>query len=600
MTLPPTDTTPPNASAVRKGKKKIVNLTPEQIAYQKALNAAIKRYLANPMLKAAGQEIQYTKKQVEEYIKCSESAVYFVSKWVKIINVDLGLVTIDLYPKQQEMIQTAQNNRFVIINAARQIGKTTTMAVGYILWYILFHPDKRVGILANKEATAIEILSRIRIAYQNLPMWMQQGVVEWKKSTITLENGSSVRASSTSSSAIRGWSINCLYLDEFAHVPSNIADEFFSSVYPTISSGKTTQVIMTSTPNGLNLFYKFCTEARKQHSDPDKWNGFVLREYDWHTVPWRDADWERRERGMLGDKFDQEHMCEFVGSQGTLINSKTLRTLTYREAVTKMYEDKITVYEAPKPNTPYILIADTSYGKELDYSAFIVYDITQLPYRMAATFKHNDVPHELYPDVIKAAAKYYNDAWVFGENNDVGAQVFHILQNDLEYENILYTENSKGKIIMKNTGDVAGLRTTPKVKRQGCMALKSLVETQTLIVDDFQCIEELSSFIAKKNKTYSADEGRFDDLCTCMWIFAWLTSQQYFKDLTSEDVRLRMHAQRAAQVEAEMPPLPIISAPMSPPKANAFVMDGCVWDELDMVNNVEAQRLIGMAGWRLQ
>jgi len=591
MTLPPQDTSgTPNASAIRKGKKAAVVLSPEQIAYQKALNAAIKRYLANPMLKASGQKIEYTKKQAEEYLKCSEDAVYFVSKWVKIVNVDMGLIPIELYPKQEEMIRTAQNNRFVIINASRQIGKTTTMAVGYILWYILFHPDKRVGILANKEATAIEILSRIRIAYQNLPMWMQQGVLEWKKGSIALENGSSVKASSTSSSAIRGWSINCLYLDEFAHVPSNIADDFFASVFPTISSGKTTQVIMTSTPNGMNLFYKFCNEARKQFSDPDKWNGFVIREYDWHTVPWRDELWEKRERAALGDKFDQEHLVEFIGSQGTLISSKALRTLTYRESVAKMYEDKILIYQPPKPDTPYLLVADTSYGKELDYSAFIVYDITQAPYRMVATFKHNDVPHELYPDVIKAAAKYYNDAWVFGENNDVGAQVFHILQNDLEYENLLFTEISKGKVIMKHTGDTPGLRTTPKVKRQGCMALKSLVETQMLIVDDFQCIEELSSFIAKKNKTYSADDGRFDDLCTCMWQFAWATSQQFFKDLTNQDMRHQMFAQRAAQVEAEMPPLPIVMAPMSSPKANTFVMDGAVWDE---VSTVETQRLIG-------
>lgn len=593
MTLPPTNTTStPNASAVRKGKK-VANLTPEQIAYQKALNSAIKRYLANPLLKAANQQINYTKKQVEEYKKCSEDAVYFVSNWVRIVNVDLGLINIELYPKQIEMIKAAQYNRFVIINAARQIGKTTTMAVGYILWHILFHPDKRVGILANKEATAIEILSRIRIAYQNLPMWMQQGVIEWKKESMTLENGSSVRASSTSSSAIRGWSINVLYLDEFAHVPSNIASEFFSSVFPTISSGQTTQVIMTSTPNGMNLFYKFCNEARKQHTEPDKWNGFVLCEYDWHTVPWRDSEWEKRERAMLGDKFEQEHLCEFIGSQGTLISGRILRTLSYRETVAKMYEDKISVYEPPKANTPYLLVADTSYGKELDYSAFIVYNITQSPYRMVATFKHNDVPHELYPDVIKAAAKYYNDAWVFAESNDIGSQVLHVLQNDLEYENILFTENSKGKIIMKNTGDTPGIRTTPKVKRQGCMALKSLIENQMLIVDDFQCIEELSSFIAKSNKTYSADEGRFDDLCTCMWIFAWMTSQQYFKDLTDHDMRKNMFSQRATQLEAEMPPLPMMASPMSTPRTSQFIMDNCVWDEGESINPVEAQRLIG-------
>lgn len=498
-------TTPPNATETGAPRTKR-RLTVEQIAWQKAQNAAIKRYLANPLLKSINQQIQFTEEQVIEYSKCADSAVYFVSNYVKIVNVDHGLESIKLYPKQVEMIKTAEDNRFVIINASRQIGKTTTMAVGYLLWYVLFHSDKRVGILANKEDTAIEILNRIRIAYQNIPLWMQQGVAEWNKGNIVLENGSSIKASSTSSSAIRGWSINCLYLDEFAHVPTNIADEFFASVFPTISSGRTTKIIITSTPNGMNKFYRFVIEGRRQFTEPDKWNGFVVREYDWTTVPWRveDKQWIVREKAILGDKFDQEHLCEFLGSKGTLIGVKTLRTLAYREPIEKLAEDKLLVYDRPKPNTPYLLVNDTSYGKELDYSAFIVYDISQSPYRMVATYKSNDVPHQLYPDVIKAAANYYNDAWVFGENNDIGAQVLYILHNDLEYENVLFTETEKGRIILKNTGDTAGIKTSPKVKRQGCAALKSLVESTQLVVDDAYCIEELSSFIAKSNKTYSA------------------------------------------------------------------------------------------------
>lgn len=567
---------PPNATENSlKGRARAKSpLTPAQIAYQKALQASIKRYLANPMLKAPGQKIPFSKKQILEIEKCRHSALHFVKNWVKIINVDLGLIKIDLYPKQEEMIETAQGNRFVIINASRQIGKTTTMAVGYLLWLVLFHPHKRVGILANKEDTAIEILDRIRIAYQNLPLWMQQGVSEWNKGSIKLENGSQIKAASTSSAAIRGWAINCLYLDEFAHVPPHIANDFFTSVYPTISSGKTTQVIITSTPNGMNMFYKFVQDAKSKKSS------FVLREYDWHTVPWRDEAWEKNERAMLQDKFEQEHLVEFIGSQGTLISGRVLRTLVYKEAIKLLADDKMKVYQEPKANTPYILINDTSYGKELDYSAFIIYDISEAPYRMVATYKCNDIAHQLYPNIIKAAANYYNDAWVFGENNDVGAQVLYILQNDLEYENILYTEVKAGKCTLKNTGDVAGIRTTPKVKRQGCMALKSLIETYSLIVDDFGCIEELSSFIAKKNKTYSADEGRHDDLTTCLWIFAWLTTQQYFKDLTNTDMRKRMFDQRAQQAENEMPPAPVYASPLQPPKANMIVEDGCVWEDV--------------------
>jgi Terminase RNaseH-like domain/Terminase large subunit, T4likevirus-type, N-terminal len=558
------------------GTKKI---TPVERAERKRLEATLKRYLANPRLKAVGQRIPFELDQIEELAKCKRDAVYFVQHYVKIVNVDHGLIPIVLYPKQVEMIETCQKNRFVILKASRQVGKTTTVAVGYLLWYILFHSDKRVGILANKEDTAIEIASRLRIAYQNLPLWIQQGVVEWSKTKVMLENGSGIMASSTSSSAIRGWSINVLYLDEFAHVPSNVADDFFSSVFPTISSGKTTQVIVTSTPYGMNLFWRLCKESPG--------NGFVMREYDWRAVPWRtdtthpdyDPEWETRERAVLKDKFDQEHLCEFLGSIGTLISGKVLRTLAGKQPIRLHADNCLKVYEEPVPGRLYLMTVDTSYGKELDSSAFIVWDITTAPYRIVALFSSNEVASQLYPNIIYATGRHYNDAWVFAEANDVGAQVLAILQNDLEYPTLIFTEDVKnGNKELKYSSQTPGIRTSPKIKRQACMALKSIVESYEVIIDDFDCIDELSTFIAKKNKTYGADKEKNDDLCTCMWLMAWLTTQQFFKDLTNEDLRKRMFKERAEAIDQSIPPAPMIQRPMQPPTKRHEVSDGVVWE----------------------
>ena len=539
---------------------------------QKKLNRLIEKYMSNPRLKKAGAKVYLSKKQVAEFVKCSEDPIYFMERYVKIINIDEGLISIKLYPKQKEMVSLAHNNRKTIVKAARQVGKTTTLAVGYLLYYVLFNSDKMVAILANKELTSTEILTRLKIAYMNLPLWLQQGVEEWNKTSIVLENGSKVISGSTSSSAIRGMSINLLYLDEFAFVPPNIAGDFFTSVYPTISSGKTSKIIITSTPNGLNLFYKLCMDAINKRSD------FVIGEYDWTVVPWRDAAWEKDQRQTLGEeKFEQEYECHFLGSSGTLISGKVLRSLAFKDALKNALENKMQIYVMPEPGKSYILIADSSHGKELDYSAFVIIDVSVTPYRIVAKYRNNDISAQLYPNVICSSAKMYNNAFVLGENNDIGSQVLYILNSDLEYENMIYTEDDKNDKKITSGNKTLGIRTTPKVKRQGCNALKTLVENYELLIDDFHVIEELSTFVIRPNKTYAADEEKHDDLVMCLVLFSWLTTQQYFKDLTDQDLRHKIFDNQAAEIENELPPAPSpgLDQQFGP---NKFKEDGVIWE----------------------
>lgn len=540
----------------------------------------IKFYNANPKLKRAGQEISLTKAELEEYVKCSEDPIYFIESYVKIVTIDDGLIPIKLWKFQKDAIRACHNyNRFVY-KAARQLGKTTTIATGYLLWYALFNPDKTIGILAQKEKTAIEILSRIKTAYLNLPLWIQQGVEEWNKQSIELENGSKILSESTSSGAIRGFTISLLYLDEFAFVPNNIAHDFLTSVYPTISSGKTSKIIISSTPNGMNHFYKMVTDAKFKR------NGFKLLEHDWRARPDRDKKWEKDQRSVLGEeKFLQEMEGEFLGSAGTLISSVALKAMTFVDAMRQMFEEKLQIYEEAQEDHSYILSADSSHGKELDYSSFVVIDITVTPYRIVAKYKSNTISGMLYPNIIAQVGKYYNNAYALVENNDIGAQVLHILVHDLEYDNLFYTEDVKTNTILSTTPrSTAGIKTTSKVRRQGCNALKSIIENGQLQITDFDIISELSTFVMRKNKRYEADDGANDDLVMCLVIFAYLTQQQFFKDLTNLDIRQRLYNQKMKEIEEELPS-PVMPS-MNELDAGKYVKEGdTVWEIVGDTNN---------------
>jgi len=386
-------------------------------------------YLGNQNLKRVGIPVEYSQEEVKEYLRCARDPIYFITKYVKIVSVDEGLVNFELWPFQEEMVHKFHDNRFVICKLPRQVGKTTTVAA-YILWKVLFTEQYSVAILANKMAQAREILSRIQLAYEWVPKWMQQGVIEWNKGNIRLENGSEILASATSSSAIRGTSQNLIYLDEFAFVQNTLQEEFFASVFPTISSGTSSKVLITSTPNGMNLFYRIWVDSLENR------NSYVRQEVHWSNVPGRDEKWkEETIRNTSEEQFRQEFECEFLGSTNTLITSSKLLSLAYRTPLST--KNNFDCYEEPKKKHIYVITVDTGRGVDGDYSAFVVIDITEFPYNVVGKYRSKTISPLFYSDVILSAARKYNNAFVLVEINDIGEQISSTIQHDLEYDNML-------------------------------------------------------------------------------------------------------------------------------------------------------------------
>ena len=507
-------------------------------------------YLGNPNLKKANVQQTWTKKEVEEYARCMKDPVYFIQQYIKIVSLDEGLISFKLYDFQKEMVGTFHNNRFTICKLPRQSGKSTTI-ISYLLHYVLFNPSVNVAILANKAATARDLLGRLQLAYENLPKWLQQGVMSWNKGSLELENGSKILASSTSASAVRGGSYNIIFLDEFAYVPANVAEQFFSSVYPTISSGKTTKVMIVSTPHGMNMFYKLWNDAENER------NSYIPIDVHWSEVPGRDAAWkEETIKNTSASQFNTEFECEFLGSIDTLITPQKLRTMSYKNPTQS--NAAVDLYEKPEPGRTYMLTADVSRGTKNDYSAFLVFDVSEMPYRIVAKYRDNEIKPLLFPSKIYDIARAYNQAFVLIEINDIGEQVANTLQYDLEYDNLVMASmrGRAGQILGGGfSGGRAqlGVRTTKTVKKVGCSNLKQLIEDDKLIIEDLDIISELSTFIVK-GSSFEADEGCTDDLVACMFIFAWATDQTYFKELTDMDVRQTMMKEQQYALEQDMAP----------------------------------------------
>ena len=507
-------------------------------------------YLGNPNLKKANVQQTWTKKEVEEYARCMKDPVYFIQQYIKIVSLDEGLISFKLYDFQKEMVGTFHNNRFTICKLPRQSGKSTTI-IAYLLHYVLFNPSVNVAILANKAATARDLLGRLQLAYENLPKWLQQGVMSWNKGSLELENGSKILASSTSASAVRGGSYNIIFLDEFAYVPANVAEQFFSSVYPTISSGKTTKVMIVSTPHGMNMFYKLWNDAENER------NSYIPIDVHWSEVPGRDAAWkEETIKNTSASQFNTEFECEFLGSIDTLITPQKLRTMSYKNPTQS--NAAVDLYEKPEPGRTYMLTADVSRGTKNDYSAFLVFDVSEMPYRIVAKYRDNEIKPLLFPSKIYDIARAYNQAFVLIEINDIGEQVANTLQYDLEYDNLVMA-SMRGRAGQVLGGGFSGgraqlgVRTTKAVKRIGCSNLKQLIEDDKLIIEDLDIISELSTFIVK-GSSFEADEGCTDDLVACMFIFAWTTDQTYFKELTDMDVRQTMMKEQQYALEQDMAP----------------------------------------------
>ena len=520
---------------------------------------ADKHYKGNPNLKAENVQVEFTEEQISEYLKCKADPVYFALKYIRIVSLDEGLIPFDMYDFQKDLIKNFHEQRFNIAKLPRQTGKSTTV-VSYLLHYALFNDNIRIAILANKAETARELLQRLQLSYENLPKWLQQGVGSWNKGSLELENGSKIIAASTSSSAVRGNSFNIIFLDEFAFIPNHIAEQFFSSVYPTISSGKTTKVIIISTPNGMNMFYKLWHDAERGKND------YKPLEVHWSAVPGRDAKWkEETIRNTSERQFTQEFECEFLGSVDTLIAPSKLRNMVYNDPIQR--NKGLDVYEEPKPDHQYLMTVDVARGTGKDYSAFVMFDITSFPYKIVAKYRNNEIKPMLFPNIIDRVGKAYNKSFILVEVNDIGEQVSSMLQFDLEYDNLLMCamRGRAGQMVgqgFSGKKSQLGIKMSKTVKQVGCSNLKTVIEDDKLLINDYDIISELTTFI-QKNQTFVAEDGCHDDLAMCLVIFSWLIVQPYFKEMTDNDIRKRIYEDQRDQIEQDMAPFGFVSDGLS-------------------------------------
>jgi len=532
-------------------------------------------FKGSKLLKPSNVDIEYTEDQIKEIIKCRENPVHFIENYMKIVSLDRGIIPFKLYPFQREMIEMFHKEKYSLVKLSRQAGKTTT-TVGFVLHELIFNNNHTIGILANKLSMSKEIIARIQLAYEKLPKWLQHGIISWNKGSINLENGSSVIAASTSSSAVRGLSFNTIILDEFAFVPEHIAEEFFTSTYPTITAGKSTKVIITSTPKGFNLFYKLWTDAK---SGKNEFKTFTI---NWWDVPGRDEKFkEETIRNTSLAQWRQEFETSFLGSSDTLIEPDKLSKIPTKRPLE--FDDHLSIYERPRDDGMYLITVDVARGTGQDYSAFVVFDISQIPYKVVGKYRNNKIKPLVFPSIIKRIAERYNNSHILVEINDIGQQIAEILYIDLEYEYVLMCamRGRAGQVLGGYFSKKAnyGLKMSQSTKKLGCSNLKTLIESDRLIFSDYDILEELTRFV-RYNKTYRADSGYHDDLVICLVIFAWASTQTYFKELTSNDVREHLYKEKQKHIENSLMPFGFQENGvefMGELVTENNVMDGDVW-----------------------
>jgi hypothetical protein len=521
-------------------------------------------YQYNHLVKKDGVVQEWTQEEVIEYAKCMGNPAYFAETYVKIISLDRGLVPFSLYPYQEKMFKHFNDNRFNIVLACRQSGKSIS-SVAYLLWYAIFNPEKTIAVLANKGSTSREMLGRITLMLENLPFFLQPGCKTLNKGSIDFSNNSRIVAASTSGSSIRGMSVNLLYLDEFAFVER--AAEFYTSTYPVVSAGKDTKVIITSTANGIgNIFHKIWEGANQGV------NEFIPFRVDWWDVPGRDEEWKLQtinNTSLL--QFDQEFGNTFFGTGDTLINANTLMELRAKNPITHLEGGDLLVYEETQPEHDYIMCVDVSKGRGQDYSTFNIIDISSRPFKQVAVYRCNTISPLLFPNIIYKYAKVYNEAYVVVESNDQGTVVCNGLYLDFEYENMHVESVTKNKL---------GIEMNRKTKRLGCSGIKDLLEEHKLEIVDENTILEISTFIAK-GQSYEASDGNHDDLMMNLVMFGFFSTGTYFSDLTDINMKDMLFNQRMQQIENDLVPF-------------GFHDDGT-----DIIEEIEAEEKMKHHGWQI-
>jgi hypothetical protein len=548
-------------------------------------------YLKNQNLPNKNYLHRYTQHELDEFVKCMNDPVYFIKTYTTVIHVDKGVVPFDLYDYQEKIVRTVHANRFTICKMARQTGKSTTI-LAYLLHYILFNDHVNVAVLANKGDTARELLARLAMAFEYLPRFLQQGIITWNKGSIELTNGSRIKAAATSSSGLRGHSYNVILLDEFAHIEENIAEAFFASTFPTISSGKSTKVIMVSTPLGLNLFHKMWVGANLPVGDENK-NEYVPEEVHWSQVPGRDEEWKRQMIINTNEiQFAQEHECEFLGSVHTLISGLKLRSLinTWKRPIALEEGGSLRIYEHPQRGHTYVITVDVSEGVGLDSHAFSMIDVSQVPYKQVAAYKNNTLDVLNYPALLAAYGRRYNDAFILVEINSVGQQVAYSLHYDLSYENLYKVAMKKGQGQFISGGHNKrtqfGLKTSIQTKNIGCMNVKTLIEKDKLLVCDEGTIREMTSFISHL-RTYKAEEGKHDDMMMTLVLFGWLAAQKWFVESTPDNLRQLLQAEQLDIRDNSLLPPPVFATEENDDDwlNDKNTRDGVIWYEERILQN---------------
>jgi hypothetical protein len=499
-------------------------------------------YLGNSNVKRDGVIHNFSKNEILEYTRCLKDPGYFASHYCKIIHVDRGLVPFELYPYQKQMFDHFTDNRFSIVLACRQSGKSIS-SVAYLLWYAVFHPEKVIAILANKGATAQEMLGRVTLMLEHLPFFLQPGCKALNKRSIEFSNNSRIVSAATSGSSIRGMSVNLLYLDEFAFVEN--AAEFYTSTYPVVSSGKDTKVIITSTANGIgNQFEKIWTGAVQEV------NEYKSFRVDWWDVPGRDKEWKTQTVANTSQlQFDQEFGNTFFGTGDTLINAETLMGFRAEPPLKLIEGNSVWIYKEPKKDHQYVMTVDVSKGRGQDFSTFNVIDISTRPFKQVAVYRNNLISPLLFPNIIYKYAKVYNEAWVVVESNDQGALVCNGLYYDLEYENMFIESAVKSNRL--------GVEITRKTKRMGCSGIKDLLEEKKLELVDQNTILECSTFISK-GQSYEASDGNHDDLMMNLVMFGYFATGNYFSQLTDVNIKTMMFEQQMKAIEEDVLPFGFI------------------------------------------
>ena len=518
-------------------------------------------YLGNPNVKRDGVETSFTKEEILEYKKCLEDPSYFARKYVKIISLDEGLVPFNLYEYQENMFKHFNDNRFSIVLACRQSGKSISSVV-YLLWYACFHPEKTIAILANKGAIAREMLARITLALENLPYFLQPGCKALNKGSIEFSNNSKIVANATSASSIRGLSVNLLFLDEFAFVDNDA--QFYTSTYPVVTAGKDTQIIICSTANGIGNVYHKLWEGAVQNT-----NEFKPFRVDWWDVPGRDKKWKETTISNTSKlQFEQEFGNTFHGRGNTLISADALLSQQSKEP--EFVNEKTLIYKNPEKGHEYIMTVDVSKGRNQDYSTFTIIDVSTKPFEQVAVFRDNNISPMILPDIIYKYAKTYNDAYVVVESNDQGAVVCNGLYYDLEYENVFVESSIKANAI--------GVTMTRRVKRIGCSGIKDLIEQNKLIIYDAQTIVEMSTFVSR-GSSFMAIAPNHDDLMMNLVLFAWFTTTDVFQSLTNIDMKNMLYHERLKEIQDDM--LPFGFTTDENVNANKYIKDedGNIWFE---------------------